>query len=249
VKKLSIVTISYNDLEGLKKTVDSLQCQETRADVEQIIIDGGSHDGTKEYLGKNSKLFSYWHSKPDKGIYDAMNIGLSHAGGEYVWFLNSGDSLHACSSLEKALKSVGDADILYGETMYVDSQGNSLGKRGEITSRRLPKKLVLRSMHKGMVVSHQSIILRRELCQQYDTSLRYVADFDWLTCILKRGATTKNLNCIVSNFLMGGTSAQHQKASNQERFRVMKKHFGLWTTLWIHLIKILSPKTYKNKLN
>jgi glycosyltransferase involved in cell wall biosynthesis len=86
VKKLSIVTISYNDLEGLKKTVDSLQCQETRADVEQIIIDGGSHDGTKEYLGKNSKLFSYWHSKPDKGIYDAMNIGLSHAGGEYVWF-------------------------------------------------------------------------------------------------------------------------------------------------------------------
>ena len=96
--KLSIITINYNNREGLKRTIESVVNQ-TFTDFEWILIDGGSTDGSKELIEQYSNRFSYWVSEPDNGIYNAMNKGLRAAKGDYLQFLNSGDRLYNAQSL------------------------------------------------------------------------------------------------------------------------------------------------------
>ena len=89
---LSIITINYNNLEGLRSTLNSV-FKQTYSDYEYIVIDGGSSDGSEEYLASQGNEITYWISEKDKGIYHAQNKGLSKAKGDYVLFLNSGDEL------------------------------------------------------------------------------------------------------------------------------------------------------------
>ena len=91
--KLSIITINYNNCDGLQKTIDSVIAQTWR-DFEWIVIDGGSTDGSKELLEQYKEHFSYWCSEPDKGIYNAMNKGIAKANGDYLNFMNSGDAFY-----------------------------------------------------------------------------------------------------------------------------------------------------------
>ena len=88
--KLSIITVNLNNLEGLKKTYESVVCQ-TFTDYEWLVIDGGSTDGSREFIEEHQDKFAYWCSEPDKGIYNAMNKGIVRAKGEYLNFMNSGD--------------------------------------------------------------------------------------------------------------------------------------------------------------
>ena len=97
---LSIITINYNDVHGLQKTINSVLSQ-TWKDYEWIIIDGGSTDGSKELIEKYQQHFSFWCSEPDKGIYNAINKGIAHAHGDYIQFLHSGDYLFEPTTLEK----------------------------------------------------------------------------------------------------------------------------------------------------
>ena len=93
--KFSIITVNYNNLEGLKKTVESVKNQ-TYQKFEYIVIDGGSYDGSLEFIKDNESLLDYWVSEPDSGVYQAMNKGIEKATGEYLLFLNSGD--HFCNT-------------------------------------------------------------------------------------------------------------------------------------------------------
>ena len=123
--RLSIITINYNNLSGLHKTIDSILSQSFK-DYEWIVIDGGSSDGSKELLEKHIEHFAYWCSEPDKGIYNALNKGLKYANGNYVQFLNSGDWLYENSTLEKAFTNIdGKYDIYYGDNIQVN-ENNSL---------------------------------------------------------------------------------------------------------------------------
>ena len=88
--KLSIITVNLNNLEGLKKTYESVVSQ-TFTDYEWLVIDGGSTDGSREFIEQHQDKFAYWCSEPDKGIYNAMNKGIVRAKGEYLNFMNSGD--------------------------------------------------------------------------------------------------------------------------------------------------------------
>ena len=90
--KLSIITINYNNCEGLRETILSV-VEQTCKQFEWIIVDGGSQDGSVALLEQYRSYFSYWCSETDKGIYNAMNKGLQHAHGDYCLFLNSGDRL------------------------------------------------------------------------------------------------------------------------------------------------------------
>ena len=98
--KLSIITINYNNQEGLKKTIESVVSQ-TMRDFEWIVIDGGSTDGGKEIIEQNKQCLDYWCSEPDKGIYHAMNKGIRASHGDYLMFLNSGDSLYDNKVIER----------------------------------------------------------------------------------------------------------------------------------------------------
>lgn len=116
--KLSIITVNLNNRDGLKRTIDSVVSQ-TFTDYEWIVIDGGSTDGSRELIEQYSDRFAYWCSEPDKGIYNAMNKGISHAKGEWLQFLNSGDVLYSNNTLASVFSSKYDADVLYGDSIYV----------------------------------------------------------------------------------------------------------------------------------
>ena len=120
--KLSIITINYNNCAGLKKTIDSVVAQ-TYRDFEWIVIDGGSTDGSRALIEQNASHLSYWVSEPDHGVYHAMNKGLDAAQGEYLLFLNSGDWLVAADTLEKCQLDSTSADVLYGDSLFVYTDG------------------------------------------------------------------------------------------------------------------------------
>ena len=108
--KLSIITVNLNNAVGLKKTICSV-INQTFLDIEYIIIDGGSLDGSLEIIKEYEKKITYWVSEPDSGIYNAMNKGIMHANGEYLQFLNSGDWLVNDSIIEKFLKETTYCDL------------------------------------------------------------------------------------------------------------------------------------------
>jgi glycosyltransferase involved in cell wall biosynthesis len=238
---LSVITIAYNNLAGLEKTVKVFENGRFSEDVEIVIVDGGSGDGTREYLDRQS-FSSNWVSEKDAGIYNAMNKGLSMAKGDYVWFLNSGDYATGSETVTRILTALKqNPDALYGETMMVDGDGRSIGTRSEASTRKMPEKLTWKSFRMGMNVSHQSFIIRRELAERYDERYKHVADIDWMISSLKKCKNVIRLDDVISCFTLDGHSTQNRKESNLERFSVLKKHYGSMPNLWSH-IKIAARK-------
>ena len=119
--KVSIITVNYNNNEGLQKTFDSVFAQ-TYVDFDYLVIDGGSNDGSRELIESNKDKLAYWLSEKDRGIYDAMNKGIDNAKGEYLLFLNSGDYLYNKDVLREVAESGLDADIVYGDIIW-DTDG------------------------------------------------------------------------------------------------------------------------------
>src|SRR3954469_22501603 len=125
--KISIITVVYNAQALIERTILSVLSQ-TYLNIEYIIIDGGSSDGTLQIAEKHQSKIALIHSGKDNGIYDAMNKGLNDATGDYVLFLNAGDELYHASTISAAF-SKGEADVYYGNTAVVDEEGTLLGDR------------------------------------------------------------------------------------------------------------------------
>ena len=120
--KISVITINYNEKEGLRKTIQSVVGQ-TYADIEYIVIDGGSTDGSKELIETYQDKIHYWISEPDSGIYNAMNKGIRAATGDYLLFMNSGDCFFEQDTVSKAEKlMVDDYGIYYGDLIYFNKR-------------------------------------------------------------------------------------------------------------------------------
>ena len=115
--KLSIITINYNNADGLQKTIKSVISQ-TFKNFEYIIIDGHSSDKSIDVIKENENYFAYWCSEKDRGIYDAQNKGIQKAKGDYLLFLNSGDCLENEKVLEKVFALTPKEDLLYGELIF-----------------------------------------------------------------------------------------------------------------------------------
>ncbi len=232
--RLSIITVTYNALNELPATLNSIRCLQNMS-VEYIVVDGGSTDGTLEYLQTQHELPIHWISEKDKGIYDAMNKGLRMAKGEFVWFLNAGDFLHNEHALNEILIANPMSDLYYGDTEMITPEGLSLGlRRGGV-----PEQLGLDTLRTGMKVSHQSILVRRNLALEFDISYHLVGDLDWLIRLLKKGARVQNLHQIVSKFTIGGASGQQWNKAMKERWRCLQFHFGFGSTLWAHVYILL----------
>lgn len=232
--KFTIITITYNASQWIEQTILNILSQ-SYTNIEYIIIDGGSKDGTVDLIKQYSSGITYWSSEPDKGIYDAMNKGLLKATGDYVWFINAGDTLcnsdivqHVVSLISK--KSV-LPDIIYGETNIIDENGNSLGMR----RLKAPKKLTWKSFRMGMLVCHQSFITKRSIAPLYDLTYRYSADFDWCIRCMKDSSRIYNTGITLSNFMDGGVSTSHRKASLKERYDIMCRYYGKISTSLLHI--------------
>lgn len=233
----SIITVVYNSELLLEGTLKSILGQ-TSDNFELIIIDGGSTDGTLEIIKRYDDQIDFWVSEKDQGIYDAMNKGIRHAKGQYIWFINSGDSLYAENTLEEIEKIEEPADVYYGETMLVDLKGVKLGTRSEMTTRKLPSQMSWKNMINGMVVSHQSIVVNRNIAPMFDLKYQCSADIDWVIKSLKIAASVLNTEKILSNYLVGGFSISNQKSCLLERFNIYLNHYGLFKTLIAH-VKLL----------
>lgn len=231
MNKLSVITIAYNCAPDLETTITSVLIQ-TFKDVEYIIVDGGSKDGSIEVIKKYEKGISKWVSEPDKGIYDAMNKGLKMVSGEYVLFMNAGDKFYDTDSLSNVpFMKYSNADIFYGETLMVDESGKEMGLR----TKRLPHHLNWKHFKNGMVVCHQSIIVRTALAPLYNMNYILSADVEWVLRCLKDSKQTVFTGTIISRFLEGGVSKKRHGESLKERFIIMRTYFGLPATIFSHI--------------
>lgn len=246
----SIITITYNASRWLERTILSVLSQ-SFPNIEYIIIDGASTDGTVDIIKRYESGIAHWISEPDKGLYDAMNKGLQKATGDYVWFLNAGDTLYTSDIVQQVVIAISKRkrlpDVIYGETAIVDAAGKLLGMR----RLNAPRKLTWKSFRKGMLVCHQSFISKREIAPLYNTNYRLVADFDWCIRCLKEARGVYNTHLILSNFLEEGMSSVQRKASLKERYEVMCKYYGTLPTILMHgwfAVRFYFAKWFKGRV-
>lgn len=230
---ISIITVCFNERAYIEQTILSVLHQ-TLPGIEFIVIDGGSTDGTTDVIEQYKNRISYYSSEKDKGIYDGMNKGLSRATGDYVFFLNGGDVLHAPGVLEKIFAAAPNADAYYGETLFTQEDGTVIGTRSQVSNQQLPEQLNRKSLRHGMVVSHQAFIVKRKLASMYDLQYRICADIDWMISCLEKCTTVVNTKQCIAQFRTGGTSAQQRKKAWKERYAILKKHYGFLPNLFNH---------------
>ncbi len=213
--RLSIITINYNNLEGLKKTFKSVVNQ-TFADYEWIVIDGGSTDGSKEFIEANQDRFAYWVSEPDRGIYHAMNKGIRQAHGEYISFMNSGDYYAYKSTLANVIGSNREADILFG--YMINEKMRNVYSTDAMTNNIPWFHLCSTS------IPHQSAVIRRSLFDRvgmYDESFKVTGDCKFfLNAILNHRASYEFIPTVVAIFEDGGISSRADLSEEFARQRI-----------------------------
>ncbi len=249
--KFTVITITYNAEAVLQRTLDSVRRQ-THEDVEHLIIDGASTDGTlalaerykAESDASNSGHKVIIRSEPDEGIYDAMNKGLTQASGDYIVYMNAGDSFPQPDTLEEVahrcrlneLPSGELPAVLYGDTNVVDNEGRFLYPR----KKQAPKKLTWRSFKHGMMVCHQAFYARTDIAKNlpYDLKYKYSSDVDWCIRVMKEAdrlsLPLQNIGMVVANYTEEGASTVHHRESLKERFAIMANHYGYVTTALMH---------------
>ena len=240
----SIITVTYHAESVLEETILSVVSQ-TYHNIEYIIVDGASKDRTLSIVNKYRDKIQAVVSEPDKGLYDAMNKGLKMAKGEYVCFLNAGDTFHEDDTLQLIVHQLNKSnvlpDVIYGETALVDAQ------RHFVRMRRLqtPDTLNWKSFRQGMLVCHQAFIAKRALAETYDMNYRFSADFDWCIRVMKKASLLHNTRLTLIDYLDEGMTTKNRKASLKERFRIMAKHYGYISTvlhhIWFVLRLLLKP--------
>ena len=228
---ISVITVTYNAAGVLPATMQSLREQQC-ADFEHIIIDGASTDSTLAVARRYSTPGLRILSEKDNGLYDAMNKGIKLATGDYLCFLNAGDSFHEDDTLQQMVHSITGKelpDILYGEAALVDKEGHFLRMR------RLsaPQSLTWKSFKQGMLVCHQAFFAKTSLVEPYDLQYRFSADFDWCIRVMKKARTLHNTHLTIIDYLEEGITTQNRKASLRERFRIMARHYG-WLSTTAH---------------
>jgi len=228
---LSVVTIVYNNVRDIERTMLSVLNQ-TYPNIEYILVDGLSTDGTLGIIKKYKDRIAALISEKDEGIYDAMNKGLAASTGDYVIFMNSGDEFYAKDTVENVFAAAEDADIYYGETEMINDAGQSLGQRRH----KAPESFTWRSFKYGMSVSHQAIYIRRSLVEPYDRRYQLSADVNWIIRAAKKANRIVNVKQYVAKYLVGGMSKTKHRQSLQERFDIMKRYYGLLPTIFNHAV-------------
>ena len=229
--KLSVITVVYNNVRDIERTLLSVLNQ-TYKNIEYIVIDGASTDGTLEVLEKYKDRISKLISEKDKGIYDAMNKGISLATGDYILFMNSGDEIYSTTTVANVFANKEDADIYYGETEMVNEQRESLGQRRH----KAPEHFTWRDFKYGMSISHQAIYIKRSIVETYDPRYQLSADIDWIIKAARKAKSIVNVHQYVAKYLVGGMSKNKHRQSLMERFDIMKRHYGLIPTVFNHFI-------------
>lgn len=213
--KISIVTVSYNTHDCIEKTIQSV-IEQTYPNVEYLIIDGGSTDGTQQIIEQYSDRIAYFVSEKDKGLYDGMNKGIAAATGDYLLFMNADDVFANNRVVEKIahfIEEHPDADVVYGNSEQVLEYG--------IYEVR-PKVAYIN--HK-MAISHQATFVKLSLLRSHPFNLkyRYAADFEQLSSLYLDGHKFVYIDLLVARVEMtGGTTYNHYIDSANELYDIIE---------------------------
>ena len=227
--KLSIVTITYNNLAGLQRTIESV-IHQTWKEFEYIIIDGGSIDGSAAYIESQSDKIDYWVSEPDNGIYNAMNKGIAKATGEYLLFLNSGDDLTDLKALGENYTHLREKDIIYFNINVIGDNAFFI--------KRCPEILTFSFLYRD-TLPHQSTFIRKTLFEEigfYDEKLKISSDWKFfILALMNLGATYKHIDAVFSNYYLDGISSKEDFSN--ERKEVLSSFFSCYTSDYDELFK------------
>lgn len=228
----SIITVTYNAIDTLQVTVQSVN-EQTCRDYEHLVMDGASTDGTAEYAREHGTELTTVYSEHDEGLYYAMNTGLYRATGKYVIFLNSGDTFHSPETLERIAKTIKENDIpgiVYGQTLIVDKDRRPIGPR-HLTA---PKELTHKSFAQGMLVCHQAFIALRRLTGPFSVRYRYSADYDWCIHCLQHSRHNVLIDDYIIDYLNEGMTTKNHGKSLWERYKIMCRNYGTAGTVMRH---------------
>ena len=209
--KISVITINYNNREGLRKTVESVVNQ-TYNDFEYIIIDGGSIDGSIDVIEEYSTKIDYWVSEPDKGIYNAMNKGTDVAKGEYCIFMNSGDTFCDTKTIEHVVTLGLNADIVCGNTIMPYCQK--------------PLKNITFSSLYSSSICHQCAFIRTNLMKKYkyDEKYKIVSDRKFfIQALILDNCSYNTIDVDVVEYDINGLSANNRALSDYEYSCVLEE--------------------------
>ena len=221
----TIITVCFNEVGNIKKTLES-SVNQTFTDYELIVVDGGSTDGTKEIFQQFAKYLSWWCSEPDKGIYNAMNKGVSHATGDYVIFMNAGDWFYNDHVLENVYQNEMNADVIEGHTIRTDKMKRLKPLYDDIFERLFSDS-----------ISHQSTFIKRELLlsHPYDEKYKIVADWKfWLETLILEENTYAFIDLDIAYFDMSGISFTQIELRENEREAVYRELFPPHMVRFIH---------------
>ncbi len=241
----SIITVTYNAASTIGATLRSVNEQSCRL-FEYIVMDGASKDNTVALANEAGIAEMKLFSSPDKGLYDAMNKAMAVATGEYLIFLNAGDTFHSPETLQQLADAIMDNDfpgIVYGQTQLVDANRRRLGDR-HLTA---PEQLSFKSFANGMVVCHQAFVVLRRVAKEYDLKYRFSADYDWCIRCLQRSRNNVYVDDIIIDYLSEGLTTANRNASLKERFRIMCRYYGTLPTIMRHIAFIPRFLKQRNK--
>lgn len=213
--KLSIITINYNNASGLEATVKSVLSQTCYDQIEYVVVDGASSDGSRAVLESNDGRITKWVSEPDHGIYNAMNKGVGMSAGDYCLFLNSGDVLHGESAIGQILPQLDGTDFVIGKVLFLNS-----GDTSDIS-----EPLTMNRFYKGSI-PHPATFIKREwlLKYPYDENLRIVSDWKFfIQALIIDNAPYKFVDAVVTDFDCEGISGTNLNLVHDEREKVLKE--------------------------
>lgn len=221
--KLSIITINYNNAQGLKNTIQSIIAQNF-SDFEYLVIDGHSTDGSKNIIEQNQDKINYWVSEPDTGVYNAMNKGIKQAKGEYLLFINSGDTLYNNMVLSDIFASDPTTDLVYGNLQRIYPDGHS-------DSVEMPDHISLQHML-GDTLAHPVTLIKRKLFEKYGfyrEDLKIVSDWAFFLKIIAFGRISQShIPLTVASFMMDGISndPKYKNLITKETKQVFEESFS-----------------------
>jgi glycosyltransferase involved in cell wall biosynthesis len=213
---ISIITVVYNGVSTLEQTILSV-INQTYKNIEYIIIDGGSTDGTVDIIKKYEKHLAYWVSEPDKGIYDAMNKGIEKATGEWINFMNSGDWFYSKSVLTDVFNN---KENVHSDVIYGSVYSNINGKSNIIHVK--PKKI--NSLKKKMPFCHQAAFTKSNIIPDFDTMFKISADYDFFYKLYNKGYQFKEIDIDVAFYDGNGVSFNNFILCSVEKFLIRKRY-------------------------
>lgn len=227
--QVSIITINFNNREGLQRTFASISKYQ-KPFIEYIVIDACSTDGSQDLIEKNKNLIDQVLIEEDKGIYDGMNKGISLANGLYTIFINSGDELESYEIFELLKKE--PADVVYGNTKIQYDNGFE----------RIAKCLEMSELWKSLPFVHQSVFVKTSVLKEnlFNVTYKYCSDFELFCRLNSKGFVFKKTDFEISKIEAGGVSDLERDSATSEVFEISKEYNNLTVDQEAHFEREIS---------